>query len=248
MSQMNDPTSDGRDTTTMDLPGREVGSSVRTPSSTEASSNDGGAKMKAAGQEASEVASTGVESVKHVASEAAEQVKDVAAQAKGQLSDLIGQTKQEVRQQAESKGQEAASSLRRFSEQISALSEGRPGEAGQLTSYLDDARQRVQGIADTLEQRGPQGLLDDVSRFARRKPGTFLLVAAVAGFGVGRLVRAGAASQSTSDSGFPAMYASSGVQSTRGSFSGSPRGELGPSDAWPDTSRQYRADDLQSSV
>jgi hypothetical protein len=175
------------------------------------------------------------------------QVKDVAAQAKGQLSDLIGQTRQEVRQQAETKGQEAASSLRRFSEQISALSDGRPGEAGQLTSYLDDARQRVQGIADTLEQRGPQGLLDDVSRFARRKPGTFLLFAAVAGFGVGRLVRAGAASQSTSDSGSSATYGSVG-QSMRGSLGGSTSGELGPSDAWPESSRQYRADDLQSSV
>jgi hypothetical protein len=247
MSQMNDPTSDGRDTTTIDVPGREVGTSGSIPDSAGASSTDGGVKMKAAAQEASEVASTGVESVKHVANEAAVQVKDVAAQAKGQLSDLIGQTRQEVRQQAETKGQEAASSLRRFSEQISALSEGRPGEAGQLTSYLDDARQRVQGIADTLEQRGPQGLLDDVSRFARRKPGTFLLFAAVAGFGVGRLVRAGAASQSTSDPGSRTMYGSDG-QSTRGSFSGSTRGELGPSDAWPETSRQYRTDDLQSSV
>jgi ElaB/YqjD/DUF883 family membrane-anchored ribosome-binding protein len=239
MSQMNDPTNEDRYTTTTDEPRREV------------SASGNGGTAKAAAQQASEVASTGVESVKQVASDAAEQVKDVAAQAKSQVSDLIGQTRQEVRQQAEAKGQEAASSLRKFSEQITALSQGRPSEAGQLTSYLDDARQRVQGIADTLEQRGPQGLLDDVTQFARRKPGTFLLCAAVAGFGVGRLVRAGAASDSTAGSASPATYGS-GVQAPRASLSRSPVGELGSSDApsgeWPDSSRQYRVGDLQSSV
>jgi hypothetical protein len=238
MSQMNDPTNEDRYTTTTTDSGREVTAS-------------GNGRTKVAAQEASEVACTGVESVKQVASDAAEQVKDVAAQAKSQVTDLIGQTRQEVRQQAEAKGQEAATSLRKFSEQITALSQGRPSEAGQLTSYLDDARQRVQGIADTLEQRGPQGLLDDVTQFARRKPGTFLLIAAVAGFGVGRLVRAGAASESTASSGSHAMYGSGG-QSPRPSLSSSSVGELGLSDApsgeWSDLSSQYRAGDLQSSV
>jgi hypothetical protein len=120
-------------------------------------------------------------------------VKDVAQQAKSQLTDLVDQTRDEVRQQAQARGEQAARGLRTLSDQIMALSDGRPGEAGPLTSYLNEARHRVVGFAETLERRGPQGLLDDVSRFARRKPGTFLLVAGAAGFAVGRLVRAGAA-------------------------------------------------------
>ena len=42
-----------------------------------------------------------------------------------------------------------------------------------------------------LEDRGIEGVVDDVSRFARRRPGVFLLAAAGAGFVVGRFVRSG---------------------------------------------------------
>ena len=48
-------------------------------------------------------------------------------------------------------------------------------------------------FANRLEMSGPQGLVDDVSSFARRRPGAFLLAAGVAGFAVGRIARAGAA-------------------------------------------------------
>jgi hypothetical protein len=48
-----------------------------------------------------------------------------------------------------------------------------------------------------MEQGGAQGVVDDVTRFARRRPGVFLAGAAGMGFVVGRLVRAGAASQRT---------------------------------------------------
>ena len=50
-------------------------------------------------------------------------------------------------------------------------------------------------LASRMEQGGAQGVVDDVTRFARRRPGAFLAGAAGVGFVVGRLVRAGAASQ-----------------------------------------------------
>jgi hypothetical protein len=40
-----------------------------------------------------------------------------------------------------------------------------------------------------MDQRGVEGVLDDVRSFARRRPGVFLLGAGIAGFAVGRLVR-----------------------------------------------------------
>ena len=66
-----------------------------------------------------------------------------------------------------------------------------PGDgspAGQIVRRLGEGGRRA---ADYLEDRGPEGLLDDVQEFARRKPGTFLLIAAAAGFAIGRLGRAG---------------------------------------------------------
>jgi hypothetical protein len=59
-----------------------------------------------------------------------------------------------------------------------------------LPRYLDDVQEHVRGWASRLEQRGPQGVMDDMSRFARRRPGLFLAGAVGAGFVAGRLVRA----------------------------------------------------------
>jgi len=266
MSQANGPTNEDRYTTTMDMPGRETATpSATSQSSLETDQSGGTPTTQVAGQQASQVASIGVENVKNVANEAATQMKDVAGQAKEQFHTLVGQTKDEMRTQAESKGRDAASGLRTLSDQIRALAEGRPEEASKLTPYLDDARQRMMGFADTLEQRGPQGLMEDATRFARRKPGTFLMIAAVAGFGIGRMVRAGAASQHdqssqgnygngqrwSTQSGTPGYgyEPSTGTTSTMGSSTGTgalgsgtygsaSRGDIGQaSDGWPDAER-----------
>jgi hypothetical protein len=58
-----------------------------------------------------------------------------------------------------------------------------------LPGYVRDAQRRVQSIAARLEEGGPQGIIDDVGSFARRRPGTFLLCAAALGFVVGRTIR-----------------------------------------------------------
>ena len=78
-----------------------------------------------------------------------------------------------------------------MSDQLQALTEGRPGDAGPLAGYVTDARQQVASFASRLEDRGIEGVVDDVARFARRRPGVFLLAAAGAGFVVGRFVRSG---------------------------------------------------------
>jgi len=60
-------------------------------------------------------------------------------------------------------------------------------------------------------------VLEDVRRFARRRPGAFLLAAGATGFAFGRAVRAGAMSSHSSES--PAMrgYGSNGLYSSYGS-------------------------------
>ena len=73
------------------------------------------------------------------------------------------------------------------------LGEGRPGDAGPLAGYLGEAQRKVEQFAERLSARGPQGVLDDLGGFARRKPAMFLLVAAGAGFAVGRMTRSGVA-------------------------------------------------------
>jgi hypothetical protein len=146
-------------------------------------------------REASSVASTAAGGARDVAGEASTQAKAVAGEAKQQLDRLVSQGRDEVRQQAAQRAEQAAGQLRTLSEQFTALMEGRPEAAGPLVGYASDLQGQLRRLASRMEQGGPEGVIQDVAGFARRRPGVFLAGAAGIGFVVGRLVRAGVASQ-----------------------------------------------------
>jgi len=146
--------------------------------------------------EAMTVASNAADGARDVAGEATAQAKAVAGEAKQQLDRLVSQSRDEVRQQAEQRTEQAAGQLRTLSDQFTALVEGRPEAAGPLVGYASDLQGQLRRLASRMEQGGPEGVVQDVAGFARRRPGMFLAGAAGIGFVVGRLVRAGAASQS----------------------------------------------------
>jgi ElaB/YqjD/DUF883 family membrane-anchored ribosome-binding protein len=143
-----------------------------------------------ASTEASNVASTAAGGAREVADEAGAQARAVASEAKQQLDRLITQGRNEVREQAEQRSSQAVSQLHSLSEQFGALAQGRPDSAGPLVGYLNDAQNRLRSLASRLEQRGPQGVVEDATNFARRRPGLFLAAATGVGFLVGRVVRA----------------------------------------------------------
>jgi hypothetical protein len=175
-----------------------------------------------ASTEASNVASTAADGVREVADEVRTQAKAVAGEARQHFDALITQARDEVSGQAQQRSDQAATRLRTLSKQLVALADGRPESAGPLAGYLYDAEDQVRRLASRLEQGGPQGVIDDVTRFARRRPGLFLAGAMAAGFLVGRAMRAGAASQrvreATSEPGGSTGYGShaSGVGVTAG--------------------------------
>jgi len=182
----------------------------------------------AAASETSTVAHGAVDAGKNVAHEAANQAASVASTAKDQIGSMVHQAKGEFRSQVESRGQQAASGLQTLADQLSALASGRPQEAGQVATFLGDAQERVQSYAQTLQQRGPQALAEDVSRFARRRPVVFLVAAVATGFAAGRLVRAGAAqAKEESQGGGGQSLAGSGGTYGSGSYESGVYGSVG---------------------
>ena len=167
-----------------------------------------------ASSEVSHVGAAAAEGAKQVAGEASVQTKAVVGQAKQQIDSLLSQSREEVRQQAETRSAQAASGLRNLSEQVAALADGRSDSAGSLPRYLEDAQEQVRKLATRLEQDGPQGVMDDMTRFARRRPGLFLAGAVGAGFLVGRLVRASSGQSDQSSSQFRTPQYSSPQYST----------------------------------
>jgi ElaB/YqjD/DUF883 family membrane-anchored ribosome-binding protein len=144
-------------------------------------------------QQVAEVAGVAKREAQHVAGEASDAARATLNEAKAQIDSLVGQTRSELRTQAEDRTAQAANGLHRMADELRALSEGRPQDAAQLSHYLRDAEQRVSSFASRLDERGPDGLMHDVTGFARRRPGTFLLCAAGVGFLAGRLAHTGVA-------------------------------------------------------
>jgi hypothetical protein len=93
-----------------------------------------------------------------------------------------------VQYQASAQQQRAAQQLRSVANELHEMV-ATGGQSGLATEVARQAADRVSGAASWLEQREPGDLLDGVRGFARRRPGMFLLGAAIAGLAAGRLTR-----------------------------------------------------------
>lgn len=145
--------------------------------------------------QAADVAGNAADAGKHVASIAGDQAQEVAQEVTGQAKDLLAQARTELTDQAATQQQRAATSLRALADEFDSMASNsqQQGPAADLTRQ---AAERVHTVASWLDHSEPGHLLDDVTGFARRKPGLFLALAAGAGIAVGRLGR-GAAIGST---------------------------------------------------
>lgn len=177
------------------LPEQEQTPGVTDAAKESASNVAGTAKEQAsdvagtAKERASDVAGTAKDRATDVVTTAKEEVAGVVDEARTQVRDLYRQAATSLRDQAESQTGTLATALRELSEQGRALAEGRGEEAGQARDYAQQAAEKVGEIAERIESLGLDGVLDEVQRFARRRPGAFLAGAALAGVVVGRLVR-----------------------------------------------------------
>ena len=161
-------------------------------------------------EQAREAASTAVEQGKEAVGTAREvtgelldetrdQVGTVTAEVKDQARRLFDDTRSQVRDQADNQRSQLAVALGTFSSELQALVNGRPDEAGAAGRYVLQAGNAVGELAAQVGDRDLAGIVDDVQRFARRRPGVFLAAVAATGFVAGRLARS-----ATDDDGDPA--------------------------------------------
>ena len=124
-----------------------------------------------------------------VVAEAKEQVGRLTQQAQDQLQKLLGRSQSEFTERASEGTDKAAANLRQIAGELHALAEGRTQEASRLVDYVGQAAERVEQYASKLDRDGFSGVANEVSGFARRRPGLFMLSAVAAGFAAGRLAR-----------------------------------------------------------
>ncbi|MET1087898.1 MAG: hypothetical protein ABWY04_12395, partial [Arthrobacter sp.] len=161
---------------------------VEDADATTAPGTAGTPKAEAAKEEASKVAGHAATAAQGVAHTAKEEVANVASEAKSSAQDLLAQAKSGLTSQAGTQQQKAAEGIRTISSQLQSMASA-PDQQGVASDLIRQAAQRSESVASWLENKQPGDLLGEVQRFARNRPGTFLLLAAGAGVLAGRLTR-----------------------------------------------------------
>jgi hypothetical protein len=156
--------------------------------------------------EASAVKDTAVDAGKQVASTAKDEAANVASEAKYQAKNLLSTATSEVRNQASTQQSRLASTLRGYTDELQGISQGN-APSGVIGDLVQQVADRGSQVAQWLEDREPADLLEELRRYARRRPVMFLALCGLAGVVAGRITRGAVAANTSVDSPSPARAA-----------------------------------------
>jgi len=155
-----------------------------------------------------------------VAQTAKEGASRVADETKSQARRLASQATEELREQAAEQQQRVAAGLRSAGDELRTMAEASSGQSV-ASEAVQQAAQRATSVAAWLENRDPGSLLEEVKRFARRRPAPFIAIAIGTGIVAGRLTRALAESSASEASGPSGQHAAGGSPTVTSPNSGS---------------------------
>lgn len=119
-----------------------------------------------------------------VAQTAKREPRNIADEMKHQTRRVVSDAKQKTSERIDSQQKQWSGRLSDMSHGLREMAAERPDSpAGQLVRQMAD---RGTTLADYLATHRVEDLLADVQAFARRRPGTFIMAMAAAGFVVGR--------------------------------------------------------------
>jgi hypothetical protein len=156
-------------------------------------------KTEAAKQEAAQVKDTATEAGRQVAGTAKEEAANVVAETKTQARSLLSQARDELSSQGSTQKDRLAGTLHGYAKELGAMASS-SSESGPLTDLAHQASRKGGEIAHWLENSEPSDVLDEIKRFARRRPLAFLALCAAAGVLAGRLGRSAVAANTSLDS------------------------------------------------
>ena len=140
-------------------------------------------------EQAKQTAGNAAEAGKHVGGVAKHEARQVATEARQQARNLLDDAKTQVEDQSRTQRDRLVSNLRTFTDDLEHMAaQSDSGTDNQLVQQVASA---ARSFTDQLDQREPAEMLDEVRRFARRRPGAFLLGAFAAGVVAGRGGRGG---------------------------------------------------------
>jgi hypothetical protein len=163
------------------------------------SGSGGGSTVDTAKGEAANVKDTAVGAASGVKDAAKSEVTNVATEAKYQVRNFVDQTRSELRGQVTNQQSQLASTLNSWASELGSMA-SKSDDSGPMTDLAREGSRRVGEISHWLDNHEPADLLDEVKRFARRRPFAFLALAAAAGVVAGRVTRGAVAANTSVDS------------------------------------------------
>ncbi|WP_421741513.1 hypothetical protein [Cellulomonas sp.] len=149
---------------------------------------ENGSTADTAKEQASTLKAKAADAGGHLFDDAKGEAAAVTHEARRQLGDLWSQARTEVTGQAATQQSRLAGGLTSVGGQLSQMASA-PTEQNLATDLVREVGDKVDALGRWLEDHGPDEVLDEVRSFARRRPGTFLVIAAGAGVVLGRLTR-----------------------------------------------------------
>ena len=141
-----------------------------------------------AAQKTNAVTQSATEAGGGVVQSAKEQGMEVASEAGRQAQNLYGQMRAQVNDQASAQQKRAADGLHALSDEVGKMAE-QGGGSGPGSQVAQQASDKIDQMAHWLHDREPGQILDEITSYARRSPGTFLIAAAALGAFAGRLTK-----------------------------------------------------------
>jgi hypothetical protein len=187
------------------------------------SASEGGSTVDTAKGEAGNIKDTAAGAAADVKDVAKGEVSNVAGEAKYQARNLVDQTRSELRGQVGNQQSQLASRLNSWASELGSMA-SKSEDSGPMTDLAQEASRRVGEISHWLDNHEPADLLDEVRRFARRRPVAFLALAAAAGVVAGRVTRGAVAANTSVDSDTDATPARAYDSDDRGGYDGGPEG------------------------
>jgi hypothetical protein len=188
-----------------------------------ASGSEGGSTVDTAKGEAANVRGTAADAASGVKDVATSEVSNVASEAKSQVRSLVDQTRSQLRGQASNQQSELASRLNSWASELGSMA-SRSQDSGPMTDLAQEASRRVGEMSHWLDNHEPADLLEEVKRFARRRPVAFLALAAAAGVVAGRVTRGAVAANTSVDSDTDPSPARAYDSDDRGGYAGGLQG------------------------
>jgi hypothetical protein len=162
-------------------------STMGTPTTT--GTNSPASTADAAKGAASEVAGEATSAASDVKETVKTEVGSVVRDAADRAGSVLRSSQHELRGQAESKAKDLSSTLDTTAEQLRKMADAADDQSAPVAQLVRTAADQLQRRGRRLEDGGLEGLVDDARRFARNRPGAFMLSTVAAGFAVGRLAK-----------------------------------------------------------